>query len=1122
MVKNIVIISLCFCYYSIILSQDGVIDSTFGNNGIAKNLFSESSANAYALEIQSDGKIVIVGSSDDRNFITLVRLNSNGSIDNTFGSNEENPGKVITRVFPITEDPEEEEGKCVALQSDGKIVVAGTHFSSQLLVMRYNTDGSLDATFDGDGIFSTVNMNCGNDIAIQSDGKIVIVGEKFFTGRSYDFVVTRLDSDGSFDTSFASVGYTNTDVGKLGLQDHSQCVAIQSDGKIVVAGYANTGSYYSAVVVRYNSDGSLDSTFGTTGSVATQVVAGNNCYGRDMAIQPDGKIVIAGDYESGGLSNFAVIRYTSDGALDNTFFDEGISTLSFSDNDKTHSVKVLSDGKILVAGSYEVSGNSVFAMFRLLSNGELDFFYDDNESIYTDIGEGDDVAYALAIQSDGKILLAGTSGENGMYSDFAVARYNDRYIQAQNITCTTVSKNQITFDWTDGNGEKRVVFIKQATSGLASPVNGTTYTANTVYGSGSQIGTSGWYCVFNGTTHTDGIIITGLTQETEYRVMVCEYEGEEGNINYNVREVNNNPRNVLSDPTEMAGAGYAMHLDGSNDYVDLGDQASLQISGTEITIEAWINAAKWEPEIWRAGIFVREEGDGPNNGYMLRVGDIENSYHKGGVNFNLGNSGWHEVSSEAVMDTGKWYHIAGTYDGSTMKIYINGIEVASQLYSGTLNPGTTTSAIGTSSYYTDRVFTGKIDEVRVWSSCLSETAIRDWMCRKVTNAHPQWSNLRGYWRFDEKSTTMVSDLSDNANIGTLQNGPARVWSGAALGDTSVYDYSGSTPSDFTVSLAHADGDQFTAVGDGGTISGLHVYRADATSMRTDATKPTENWNMDNLRYLGLFLTGTNPQCSVSYNYNGHPNISNESDLALAVRNNQMDNEWKQLSATLNTTEHTISASLIFISEFALGSPSGGNALPVELSMLNAECRMNSVELSWQTATEVNNYGFEVERGSRQKAEGNSNINWEKIGFVTGHGNSNSPKDYSFVDENPPSGKLQYRLKQIDTDGGYKYSQEIEAENIPTEFALSQNYPNPFNPSTTIKYSIPSNVKSQTSNVKIIVYDILGNEVAILLDENKPSGNYEVKFDGSNLASGIYFYKLQSGSFAQTKKLLLLK
>jgi len=199
-----------------------------------------------------------------------------------------------------------------------------------------------------------------------------------------------------------------------------------------------------------------------------------------------------------------------------------------------------------------------------------------------------------------------------------------------------------------------------------------------------------------------------------------------------------------------------------------------------------------------------------------------------------------------------------------------------------------------------------------------------------------------------------------------------------------------------------------------------------------------------------------------------------------------------------------------------------SALPVELISFTASISEKNVILNWQTATEVNNYGFQVER---QKAKGESE--WEVVGFVEGHGNSNSPKDYTFTDNLLNLNldlNLSYRLKQIDFDGNYEYSDEITVElgEIVKEYKLEQNYPNPFNPSTTINYSIPNNVKSEMTDVKLVIYDILGKEVVTLVNKKQKTGNYEVKFNASNLSSGVYFYRIQSGNFVQTRKLMLLK
>ncbi len=203
------------------------------------------------------------------------------------------------------------------------------------------------------------------------------------------------------------------------------------------------------------------------------------------------------------------------------------------------------------------------------------------------------------------------------------------------------------------------------------------------------------------------------------------------------------------------------------------------------------------------------------------------------------------------------------------------------------------------------------------------------------------------------------------------------------------------------------------------------------------------------------------------------------------------------------------------SRFYIGSNISDNPLPVELVSFSAFINNKTVNLRWRTATEMNNYGFEIERSD--KAIGNS-VKWEKIGFVNGNGNSNSPKNYSFTDE-PYGGKeFKYRLKQIDFDGAFEYSDEVKVvlEDVNT-FSLEQNYPNPFNPSTKISYTI-----AQKSDVKLRVYNVLAQLQAELVNEQQDVGHYQVLFNGSNLPSGTYFYKLEAGKFVEVKKFLLVK
>lgn len=207
-----------------------------------------------------------------------------------------------------------------------------------------------------------------------------------------------------------------------------------------------------------------------------------------------------------------------------------------------------------------------------------------------------------------------------------------------------------------------------------------------------------------------------------------------------------------------------------------------------------------------------------------------------------------------------------------------------------------------------------------------------------------------------------------------------------------------------------------------------------------------------------------------------------------------------------------------------GSPSGDqwnfgakfpivvlDVIPVELVSFTAEQSASGILLKWSTASELNNSGFAIERLS-------SNL-WEEIGFVNGYGTTTSAKQYSFTDNSPLSGSIYYRLKQLDFDGSFTYSNEIEINfnGVVSDFVLEQNYPNPFNPSTKISWQ-----SAAGSHQTLKVFDVLGNEVAVLVDEFREAGNHRINFNATGLASGIYYYTLTTGAVSQTKKMILMK
>ncbi len=193
-------------------------------------------------------------------------------------------------------------------------------------------------------------------------------------------------------------------------------------------------------------------------------------------------------------------------------------------------------------------------------------------------------------------------------------------------------------------------------------------------------------------------------------------------------------------------------------------------------------------------------------------------------------------------------------------------------------------------------------------------------------------------------------------------------------------------------------------------------------------------------------------------------------------------------------------------------------VPVELALFTAAVENRTVLLSWQTATETNNSGFEVQRSNVRNGKLGTQ-NSEMIGFVKGSGTSAQKNNYSFIDKNIESGSYSYRLVQIDFDGTRTESEfvNVEINAVPSEYALMQNYPNPFNPSTVIEYSIP-----ESGNVKLKVFNSLGQEVAVLKNEFEAAGMHKINFNASGLNSGIYYYRIELNSFSSVKKMILLR
>ncbi|MEW6703069.1 MAG: T9SS type A sorting domain-containing protein [Bacteroidota bacterium] len=306
--------------------------------------------------------------------------------------------------------------------------------------------------------------------------------------------------------------------------------------------------------------------------------------------------------------------------------------------------------------------------------------------------------------------------------------------------------------------------------------------------------------------------------------------------------------------------------------------------------------------------------------------------------------------------------------------------------------------------------------------------------------------------------------------------------------------------------------------------GINLTVIDGTFQLRDISSSTSSSDLSGSQLVTWHLN--NSGTPVTYTApDGNPETVANDTYDLWAGTTKIFNDLGVVTSTQNMSDlkfvydgandSTVVGSIILDNFLIYGATDG--SLPVQLTSFNANIIGNKVQLNWQTATEVSNYGFDIERAFVETQHAAS-LRWEKIGFVQGNGNSSSPKNYLFTDEPKEGKEFKYRLKQIDFDGSFEYSKEtfVTLENL-TRFVLEQNYPNPFNPVTKISYSIPQRV-----NVKLRVYDILAKEVAELVNNTQEAGRYEVTFDGSNLPSGVYFYKLEAGRFVEVRKLLLIK
>lgn len=404
----------------------GDLDPTFGGDGVVRTDLTPTEDHGFAVTIQPDGRIVVAGAKGiggPNPRFAIVRYETEGSLDTTFGGGD---GKVSIDFTPSGDFP-----YAVRIQADGKIVVAGAAGydggNSRFALARLTSDGSLDATFGGDGTVMTnvtPSYDRANGMALQPNGKIVVVGSLSAGSSNGKIGVLRYRSDGSLDPTFGGDGIVRTD--PTPTYDDGYAVGVEADGQIVVAGGAGyAGPNERVVALAYEHDGSLDPTFGGDGMVFTDLTPKMDIP-LALAIQDDGRIVVAGGAAQDGPDpKFGLVRYLRDGSLDPSFNGDGTVITNVTPHaDGAYGVAIDPDGRIVAAGTAGDGGPAPrFGTVRYLADGALDATFGGDGKVSTDLTPRFDSAWAVALQADGSVVCSGVSGAGGSHASFGVVQY---------------------------------------------------------------------------------------------------------------------------------------------------------------------------------------------------------------------------------------------------------------------------------------------------------------------------------------------------------------------------------------------------------------------------------------------------------------------------------------------------------------------------------------------------------------------------------------------------------------------------------------------------------------------------------------------------------------------------
>ncbi|MBI4648712.1 MAG: VCBS repeat-containing protein, partial [Bacteroidia bacterium] len=847
-------------------NPDGTLDNTFDYDGKVITPIGE---NAIHLAIQPDGKILVCGDTDpyQASDWVIVRYNINGGVDSTFGIN----GIVITDFNGCWDGT----FAGIFVLSDGKIIVGGiieNCGNTDFGLVRYNSDGTLDITFGTNGKVTTA-ISDQNDNAyamtMQADGKIIMAGNS--APSNTDIELVRYNPDGTLDTTFNGTGKVTTDIS--GGNDYGDGVAVQTDGKIIIGGYLDNGTNYDFVLARYNTDGTLDNTFNSDGKV---IIDFNNTneYCEDLIIQPDGKIITVGSFHNGSNYDILIVRFNADGTLDSIFGTNGKVVLPLgSGDDRGCAATLQSDGKIIVAGASYNGTNNDFAVVRLINticNNEVTLINENFESysantfpsaggwvlqyngagnsyqvvvdsvaytgtksmqvkgqvgwcaeMYIPLSQTPDIiyfeAYAMTTNISGGLAFLnhseGTWGTTyaglgfandsilaggGSLPDYYLykANSNEWYklklkydvineqvtvwindtLRGENLQCDFSANGYIEFGILECNG----AFFYIDNIRVWYEQTSVTASEDTICaGSSTTLTASGGVSYLWSTSETTASITVNPSTTTTYTVAITTSEGcnytdsvtitantcsclvayypFNGNANDESGNGNDGTVNGATLTTDRFGnANSAYSFDGGSDYITIPDTTILNITGN-ITIESWIYqteftgvqsysiVCKGETSVDR--IYYLYTNASTNHAYLILENTVDTEYSVESVN-------------QVPLNT--WTHLVGVLENGIMKIYINGVLENTNNFSGSLKTNNTDLYIGYY-YYTaldHSYFSGILDDIRIYNCALSDAEIDSLYHEGGWGFETQQYGWN-HWYYDYQGTSYNPNASSN-------------------------------------------------------------------------------------------------------------------------------------------------------------------------------------------------------------------------------------------------------------------------------------------------------------------------------------------------------------------------